>query len=183
MTRAYAISGTCLLALLGLGLSWPATPQGTVVPLNVKTGLWESHSSITTAGALGLPPEVIAQMTPQQRAKYEAASSGTRAMEDTSQGCLRPQDLINDPSRFVNPDGKMNCKGEVLTSTASDLDIHVTCSGEAQLDYRIKVHAVDSEHATGAGAGKATMGGRTMQSGFKMESHWLGANCPAGSTR
>src|SRR5256885_17186130 len=41
--------------------------------LDVKTGLWEITSTGATTGAPPVPPQALAQMTPEQRAKMQSA--------------------------------------------------------------------------------------------------------------
>jgi len=178
MSKTYPHALLGLLALVGLALAQTAP----VVPLNVKTGLWENHTTVATSGMIGLPPEVVEKMTPEQRAQAAAAMGAAGAphtTETTDKGCLTQQDLTQDPARLLHPNGNMECQGQVIHSTASDLEMHVTCTGEAQMDMHFMVHAQNQEHVTGQGEGSVTMGGHTMQSTYKIDNHWLGATCPA----
>ncbi|HET9785271.1 MAG TPA: DUF3617 family protein [Terriglobales bacterium] len=178
----FSVLATALPLACALGLTQSASAP--VVPMNVKTGLWENHSTLTVSGGLGLPPEVLAKMTPEQRARYTAAlGAGQRTHDNVEKGCLTKEDLTQDPTKMLNPGGGegVTCHGDVITSTATDLEVHSVCTGAAQSDMRIKVHAVDQEHVTGEGAGSATMNGHTMQTAYKFDSHWLGATCPANS--
>jgi len=181
MLKFSALATALPLVCLTMGLTQASAP---VVPMNVKTGLWENHTTLTVSGMLGLPPEAVAKMTPEQRARYTAAmGSGDRSFDNVDKGCLTQEDLTQDPSKMLNRgsgDG-MTCHGDVITSSATDLEIHSICTGKAETDMRIKLHAVDQEHVTGEGAGRATMGGHTMKSTFKYDSHWLGASCPANT--
>lgn len=154
-----------------------------ITPINVKTGLWQSTSTITITGGLGLPPSMLSKLTPEQKAKYEAAmqaQAGGRTTTHTNKGCLTQKDLTTDPfAQKDSDDENIHCHGTLLRSTSTDIVLQETCSGEASMTYTMKIHAVDSEHATGTGTGTATMGGRTMNSNVKFESKWLGATCPA----
>ena len=162
------------------------TPVKTAIkmtPMNVKTGLWQSTSTITVTGSLGLPPEVLAKMTPEQKARYEAAmqaQAGGHSSTHTEKSCLTQKDLTTDPFAQKNSDDEnIHCHGTLLSSTSTDIVLQETCSGEATMNYTMKIHAVDSEHATGTGTGTATMGGHTMNSSVKFQSTWIGATCPA----
>ena|SRR5690348_7140384 len=154
-----------------------------MTPMNVKTGLWQSTSTIAIIGGLGLPPEVAAKLTPEQKARYEAAlkaQAGEHTSTHTNKSCLTQKDLTTDPFAQKNSnDEHIQCHGTLLSSTSSDIVLQETCSGEASMTYTMKIHAVDSEHATGTGTGTATMGGHTMNSNVKFQSTWLGATCPA----
>ncbi len=156
--------------------------QSKLTPMDVKTGLWQNTSIITLSGTPGLPPDALAKLTPEQRARYDAAMSsmgnGT-ARTVTSKSCLTQKDLIKDP--FKDNSGQMTCQETVLNSTTSDLEIKESCAQQpAKFDFRIKIHAIDSEHAVGNGQGSGTMdGSHTMNSNMKMDLKWLGATCPA----
>jgi uncharacterized protein DUF3617 len=156
-----------------------------MTPMNVKTGLWQSTSTITIIGGLGLPPEVLAKMSDEQKARYAAAmqaQSGGHSSTHTNKGCLTQKDLTTDPFAQKNSDDEnIHCHGTLLSSTSTDIVLRETCTGEASMTYTMKIHAVDQEHATGTGTGTATMGGHTMNSSVKFDSKWIGATCPAGT--
>lgn len=164
----------------------PAPTQALhITPINVKTGLWQNTSTVTIVGSLGLPPEMLAKMTPEQKARYEAAMqahAGGRSSTHTHKGCLTEKDLSTDPFGNSNSDDEnIHCRGTLLSSTSTDVVLQETCSGEASMTYTMKIHAVDKEHATGTGTGSATMGGHTMKSNVKWQATWLGATCPPGT--
>lgn len=184
---AVCLSATVLLARAEQkkGSEAPPPVKSTVkmTPMNVKTGLWQSTSSVAVSGGLGLPPETLAKLTPEQKARYEAAmqaNSGGRTSTFTNKDCLTKEDLTADPfTRMGSDDENVHCHGALLSSTGTDIVLQETCSGEASLNYTMKIHAVDQEHATGTGSGTATMGGHTMSTSVKFEAKWLGATCPA----
>lgn len=162
-------------------------PALKITPINVKTGLWQSTSTITIVGSLGLPPEALATMTSEQKAKYDAAmqaQSGGRNRTFTHKGCLTQKDLTTDPfAQKDSSDENIHCHGTLLTSTSTDVVLQETCSGEASVTYTMKIHAIDQEHATGTGTGTTTMGGKTMNSNFTFNSTWIGATCPADANQ
>ena len=61
-----------LLAVLATGFGVSAS-QADPVTINVRTGLWEMTSSGQTTGTPPIPAEAFARLTPEQRAKFEAA--------------------------------------------------------------------------------------------------------------
>lgn len=169
----------CAAAVVGLAAMQAMTP------MNVKTGQWESHTTILLTGSLGLPPEALAKMTPEQRARYQAAvekaaERKNQKTENTDKGCLTKEDLTQDPTKLMGKqEPGMSCSGKILSSTSSDLKVHISCTGMGTMDYILDYHATDPEHATGQGTGTATLGGHTMQTQFNSEMHWLGPTCPA----
>jgi hypothetical protein len=180
---AVFISGTVLLAQTKKPGQIPqAKGSGLkLTPMNVKTGLWQSTSTITIAGDLDLQPDMVAKLTPEQRARYEAAQQvAGHATTYTTKDCLTQKDLTTDPFDQKHPDENVQCHGTVLNSTSSNVEIQESCSGDASVKYTMKIHAVDQEHAVGTGQGTATMDGQTLKSAVKFEAKWLGATCPAG---
>jgi len=158
---------------------------GKITPLNVKTGLWESTSTTTMNGALGVPPELLAQMTPEQKARYEAAmkhmaNGAPRAR--TYKNCLTEKQLKEDPFKDKEQTGDMKCHETVIRSTGSDIEVRESCSeGTSSGEAHMTFHASSPEHVNGTGEITATMGGRTMHSTIKIDSKWQGATCPAGT--
>src|SRR5581483_4290365 len=145
-----------------------------LTPFNVKTGQWEATSTIVTKGALALPPEVMAQMTPEQRARVEAMvekdqSGGARSHTFTDKNCVTEKDLATDPFKH-NMDPNAKCVERVVHSTGSEFEVRQTCSGEGvNTDLHMTFHAVDSEHVTGKGEVTADMGGHSMHSEVEMK--------------
>lgn len=181
---AVCLSATVLLARTQKNDQAPASAKALkITPMNVRTGLWQSTSTMTVTGGLGLPPSLLAKMTPEQKAKYEAAmqaQSGGHTSTHTNKGCLTQKDLTTDPfAQKDSSDEHIQCHGTLLSSTRTDIVLQESCSGEASMAYTMKIHAVDQEHATGTGTGTATMGGHTMNSSVKFQSTWIDATCPA----
>jgi hypothetical protein len=177
MTRNILIWGvTCLWA--------SALVAGGKIKLNVKTGLWQTTATTTLSGSLGIPPEMAAKLTPEQRAKFEQAmkkeGSGTPKTR-TYKSCLTEKNLTEDP--FTDKDqGKMKCQETVIKSTSTDLEVRESCTdGTAKSDMHMSFHAASAEHVIGSGNVTTTMGGRTMNSVMKMDSKWMSAACPAGT--
>jgi Protein of unknown function (DUF3617) len=184
MRRLIVVGVVCFSATVLLAQT-QKTAQETarrIIPINVKTGLWEGTSKITTSGSLGIPPELAAKLTPEQRAKYEAAMqsrAGGQTTTNTEKSCLTEKDLTTDPFEKKDPDDRIKCHESILNSSSSDVEIQESCTGEVDMTFKMKIHADDREHAHGTGEGTTTMGGRTMQSKIEFESKWLGATCPA----
>ena len=156
---------------------------GKAKSLNVKTGLWQTTSTTTVTGSLGIPPEMAAKLTPAQRARFEAAmkkqASGVPRTR-TYKNCVTQKDLAEDP--FTDKNNQSRCQETVIKSTGSDLEVREACTdSSSKTDAHMVFHASSSEHVTGSGNMAATMGGHTMHSVIKMDSKWLGASCPAGT--
>jgi Protein of unknown function (DUF3617) len=156
---------------------------GKVKPLNVKTGLWQTTSTTTVTGSMGIPPEMAAKLTPAQRAGFEAAmkkqASGVPRTR-TYKSCLTEKNLTEDP--FADKNDKFKCQETVIQSTGTELEVREACTdSRSKSDVHLVLHASSSEHVTGSGNVVVTMGGHTMHSVKKMDSKWVGASCPAGT--
>ncbi len=201
MRKSMFISAMCLsasvfLALYGWSQQRPSGKEPThsqvttgdkITPLDVKMGLWQVTSTTTTNGAIGLPPELLAQMTPEQRARYEAAmtrgGNGT-PRATTYKSCLKDEkELSEDPFSALKSHPEVECEKKSVKSTSTDVEVSGSCTAkeaDAKGDFHISFHALNSEHVVGTGQSSMTMNGRSMKSTMKYESKWLGATCPAG---
>lgn len=180
MKRLIAFAAFCTIAVSMLAA------QEKITPLNVKTGLWQSTTTITVSGSMGIPPEMEARLTPEQRARMEASmkQSGTgQPHTTTNKGCLKQEDLSTDPFHAGKNDADMKCHENLIRSTSSDADVELSCSDPRgnTTDFHITFHALDQEHVTGTGHGNVNMFGHTMKSDWKMQSQWMQASCPAHS--
>lgn len=180
MRKTVFFGAMCLLATVVMAGS-------KITPMNVRLGMWENHSTIAVTGGIGIPPEMLAQMTPEQRARVEAAmknhpgASGV-PREHVSKGCLTQKDLNSDPFGKMSQEKDMKCEETVLNSTGTDLNVKTTCTeGTTKGDMHLHFHALSSEHVIGTGEGTVTMGGRTMHSNMKMDMKWIGATCTKDS--
>jgi hypothetical protein len=169
---------------LGVAVSLGAAvllAQSKFTPMDVKTGLWQSTSTLKMSGSLGIPPDMASKMTPEQRARYEAAMTqyANQDQTNTSKSCVTKEDLSEDP--FAQKDaGSTNCKEKLIRSTSSDAEIQQSCTGEdgSGSDIHMTLHAQDREHVNGKGQVVMTMGGRTMKSDMTFQSKWLQESCP-----
>jgi hypothetical protein len=174
------------MIVLGVAFLLPAALwAGGKVKLNVKTGLWQTTVTNTVTGSMGLPPEMAAKLTPDQRARFEAAqkkqASGTPRTE-THKDCLTPEKLEEDPFTDKSHGDEAKCEETVIKSTASDLEVRELCTyGSSKSDIHLSFHADSPEHVTGSGTTTANVGGREMKSTMKMDSKWISAACPAGT--
>lgn len=175
MRKAVLIGAVLLLAMVG-------SVSGNVNPLNLKPGLWQTTMTFTLSGTP--PPEMearLAQMTPEQRAKYEAmfkSQYGGTPKTRTWKSCVKKEDLNKYP--FEDPNKK--CTVTVLSSTGSKMDVRGTCvpgNDGYEYGFKVQVEAADPEHAKGTGQMTASRGGQTITGNYSGSSQWLGATCPA----
>ncbi len=159
----------CLSASLALA-------AGKYQPLNVKLGTWETTFTSTVSGAPPVPQEMLDKMTPEQRARFDAAMSKMASgapRTHTSKTCLTKERLEKDP--FSD---RQSCTEKVLTSTSSKMEIEEVCNEEnAQSDSKIRLEAIDSENVKGSMQTVVTGSGKTMNVNGTFTSKWVGAAC------
>src|SRR6266702_8368239 len=130
--------------LLGLvllsGAVWAADK---IQPLNVKTGLWETTRTTTTSGQMPIPPELLARLTPEQRAKMEErmkANSAEKSRTDTSKSCLTKEKLEKAPFS----DEQKECTRTIVTSTSNKAEVRFTCEkADTMVNVTINIEALD----------------------------------------
>ena len=156
-------------------------PKVQIQPLNVKPGLWETTATYKTSGAPPIPPETMAKLSPQQRARLEErmkANSAGSANTSTDKHCVTKEEI--EKADFGQ--GKGECTYTVETSTSTQVKGKYSCNVEGMaVNGAIDITAADNEHITGSTQGTLNGGGRTMNVETNFSSKFLGASC--GDTR
>lgn len=158
-----------------LGSVWAADkPQ----PMNVKPGLWETRMTTTTSGEMPIPAELLAKLTPEQRAKIEQkqkdnSSEKTRTLTDKS--CVTKKQL-EEGLEFGHEEGK--CTRTVVNSTASVIDVRISCV-DAGMNTSGTLHfeAVTPESMKGSSQMNATGGDHAMSVHISFTAKWIGPVC------
>lgn len=149
---------------------------GKYQPLDVKLGTWETVYTSTVSGAPPIPQKMLDKMTPEQRARFEAAmskmASGTPKTR-TSKSCLTRERLEKDPFN-----DRKSCTVTVLSSTGSKMEIEEVCQEEdAKSDSKVRIEATDSENVKGWMQSTVTGSGKTMNLNGTFTSKWIGTAC------
>jgi len=165
------------LAFLFCGPMWAAD---TVQPLDVKLGLWESTSTMERSGAPPIPDEVLARLTPEQRAKIEErakASAQQGPKTTTRKNCVKKEDL--DKAMAFGNDDK-TCHRTVLASSSSKLEFRMECgAGTMKSNGTVRIEVVSADHVKGSIQMNIGEGTRSMKMNSTIESKWLGPVCEA----
>ena len=141
-------------------------------PLNIKPGEWQSTVSMTTSGMPAIPPEALAKLPPEQRAKIESRMKGT---PQTSVVCVKKEKL-DQPFAWDKVDKA--CTHSVVTSSGSMQEIHVECAHEKSKTVgTVRIEAMNSENIKGSMQMNTTHGDRTMSMNSSFTSKWVGPTC------
>jgi Protein of unknown function (DUF3617) len=153
------------------------TAETKMQPLNLKLGLWRMTYTYKSASATTVPPNLLAKMTPAQRARMEAKRKA-RALQgpriETEQFCLTQDKLNNDA--FERENGK-SCQRTVLTSTGKVQEFRDECGGgriESTIESRIE--ALDATDLKGSFQFKAG-GSYAPNSTIEISGKWVAAEC------
>ena len=153
-----------------------AAQNGT--PLAVRTGEWESTITTTRSGAPPIPPEVLARMTPEQRARMEERMKARAAQgpqTHVTKTCLTKEDLAKG---FTGDESQKTCKRTILSSSSRSQDFKVECDFEGMVSTGTgRVEATDSTHMNAKVKINTTVGGRTSTTDMAISAKWLGAVC------
>lgn len=146
--------------------------------LDVKLGLWEVSSTITPSGQMPLPAEVLARLTPEQRARIEERTksrSSEPAKTTTRKHCLTREQF--DQGTTFGEDRK-SCTRTILTSTSSRVDIRVECADHGlKILEAVRIDALDAENVKGSIHVLATGSDHTSNSDSTFTARWLGPVC------
>jgi hypothetical protein len=142
--------------LLGVAFLWalPSWTADAVQPLDVKPGLWETTTTTEMSGMPPMPAEVLAKLTPEQRAKME----------------------LNKPLTFGDDD--KSCKRTLISSSRSKQEAHLECANETtNRSGNVRIEAINPENLKGSMQMTATGAGRTMNVNVGFTGKWIGTSC------
>jgi len=141
--------------------------------LNVKEGLWEITTTRSMSGMPAMPPEALAKLPPEQRARIEAAMNGG---PDVRKECITKEKLEKH-SAFSNNRG--NCTRTVVSSTGRKLEVKIHCEEkQTSSDGTFVLEAVSSDSTKGTmHMVTNSSGDHAMTMDFTFSSKYLGPTC------
>jgi hypothetical protein len=166
--------------LLALIICVPLSVWATdaITPLNLKEGLWEMTVTHSMSGAPAVPPDVLANMTPEQRARIEGAmkQSGMGGPKtDVRKECITKEKLAKHLAFSSN---RGECTRTVVSSTGSKLELKIHCEEKQNVtDGALVVEALNSDSVKGTMHSVVDSNGRKMIMDFTFTSKYLGAAC------
>ncbi len=166
----------CLVLIIFCSLTLCAADD--IAPLNVKEGLWEVTVTRSMTGMPAtptIPPETLAKMSPEQRARVEAMMKGG-ASTDVRKECVTKEKLEKHTA-FSNNRG--DCTRTVVSSTGRKMEVKFHCEEkQSSSDGTFVMEALGSDNV------KGTMhmvinrsGGQPMTMDFTTASKYLGQDC------
>jgi len=166
-----------LIAALAAGLAGAALTAP--LTLNVKPGLWEVTTQGEVTGAPPVPPEMLAAMPPERRAKFEAAiaaSMARAAKPRVAQHCMTEEKLQHGFDTEEKTEHR--CTQNVISSTGTVMDVSQQCDmGRGKMSGRMHFEARDGETVDGTIDFTVSNGANTMTSKHVFHAKWLGADC------
>jgi hypothetical protein len=134
----------------------------------------------------GIPPDTLAKMPPEQRARMEAAmkQSGMGApTTDVHKECVTREKLDkqlafdeNRKDKDRDQDKDKDCTRTIVNATGSKLEIKFHCE-QSSTDATLLLEAVSSDNVKGSMQSVTNTSGRTMNMNFTFSSRYLGPAC------
>jgi hypothetical protein len=145
--RARATTFLGLVVTLYLVTGTADWPQ----PLNVKTGLWEVTTTVTTSEEIPIPDGLLEKLTPEQRARAEERVKARKAgpqKTSIAKLCLASQELERGmPFRPA----RKSCTWTVVTSTSSKVEARGVCVSQGtKTEGTLRIEALSPEEAEGS---------------------------------
>jgi len=149
-----------------------------ITPLNVKEGLWEvtvTHSMTGMPATGNIPPDALAKMPPEQRARVEAMMKGGPST-DVRRECVTKEKLEKHSAFSAN---REDCTRTVVSSTGRKLEMKVHCEEkQSSTDGQFVIETIDSVTVKGTNhVVSNTSSGHTMTMDFTFSSKYLGPDC------
>jgi hypothetical protein len=167
------VKSSLIGAVITLSLALSAADK--TQPLNLKLGLWQMTYTIDRGSAVSIPPELLAKLTPEQRARTEARLKARAAQGphiDTKRFCLTEEKL--NKAFFYENDNK-SCQRTIVASSAKVLQFKQECAAaDAKRTFDGRIEALDPE--TLKGSLKADSTGNAA-SATDLAGRWIGADC------
>ncbi len=144
--------------------------------LNISPGLWEITMQAQSNGQLPVPEEALAKMSPEQRAKLEAAMREAIAQPHKLRECLT-EEKIRQGIAALDPQKNPACTRTVVNGSPTVLDLRESCTGENPRTATVHVEAPDPHTMHGTSNMQMTHGTRTMSMKGTMDGAWVSADC------
>ena len=147
-----------------------------ITPLNIKEGLWEMTVTHSMTGMPAIPPEALAKMPPEQRARAEAAMKGGPTA-DVHKECVTKEKLEKQMAFDENrKDKDDDCTRTIVSATGSKLEMKFHCA-QSSSDGTLLLVAASSDSVKGSMHIVTNSHGRNMNMDLTFSSRYLGPVC------
>jgi len=146
---------------------------------NIKPGLWEVSVTPRMSGEMPIPEEQLAKMTPEQRAKIEAAIKGAGSKPHVYKECMTPEKIAKGFEMDRGAD-EASCKRTIISSTASELTLHDECNDPKRKSLSdVHFEVKGGTQMTGKIHIVVTSSGKSMTVDSSLQGKYLSASCGA----
>ena len=146
---------------------------------NIKPGLWEVSVTPKMSGEMPIPEEQLAKMTPEQRARLEAAVKNAGAKPHFYKECMTPEKIAKGFEMDRGAD-EASCKRNIISSTASELTLHDECNDtkrKSSTDVHFEIKG--GTQMNGKVHIVVTQSGKSMTVDSTLTGKWLASSCGA----
>jgi hypothetical protein len=150
-----------------------------IARLNIKEGLWEVTSTHSMTG-MSIPPENLAKMPPEERARVEAMmkQNGFGApLTEVKKECITREKLDKQVAFTANTS---KCTRTIVSSTGSKLEMKLRCEREGKEnegDGTFLLEVVSPDMIKGTAKFASISRGRGMNMDFTFDGRYLGSAC------
>jgi hypothetical protein len=150
-------------------------------PFDAKPGLWETTSTSQMEGVNmpampQIPPDKLAQMPPEQRARVEAMLKNRpgSARTSTNRSCQTRETL----DHGMGLQNRGDCTQQVVSSSSSKMQVHMECSpaNGPKSAGDLMIDRIDPGHAKG-NLNMKVAGDHPMTINVSFDTKWISADC------
>jgi hypothetical protein len=144
----------------------------------IKPGLWQTTTSVETAGGQEWSDSELAQLPAEERARYQAAMNAALAQSaqpHTFNACVTAEELRGDLT--FNFEHNPACRRTVVSLSESSWEIHEVCGGAAQRTATAHFNATGPGEISGETVVTQIKGVRRLVSKAHVHSKWLATDC------
>lgn len=146
--------------------------------LDVKTGLWETTIVSETSGRPPIPPELLAKLTPEQRARMEERMKANQAggpSTHISKSCITQEKLSKALTLGADTG---SCSRRIISSSPNKQEYQFDCAqGDRKQTGTVRIEATSRESIQGSVEFTFSGNGNTMTSKSKLTGKWISSDC------
>ncbi|HXS26400.1 MAG TPA: DUF3617 domain-containing protein [Steroidobacteraceae bacterium] len=171
-------STVALACALGIAVMLPVSADTTRVKLAADSGLWEVTTHPKISGSFTIPEEQLQKMSPEQRARIEAAvqaAMGHAKEEHVMRECMTPEKLAQGFDLGNEGD---SCKTTVVHNTSTELEVRRECNAENDARTTTEHYRMSGRrHISGTVDAAMSQNGKPLTMHTTIEGKWLGSDC------